>query len=204
MFLYASLTYNSLFPLAPLAIDLPQYIRRRMFLYASMVSWFGIPIYLIDLIVADRQRSKDPAAMISRLVFEIVFKTLIISIIFGVTFKLVGVTLGAPAGLGTRVGINGLYCGQLVLSIYADVVGRSWMKRNWLMYYGLWIHCIATGMFGVAALLYGIAWKRRHAWVSSRSLGGTGIEPMVLMLPGRGPLYQSVGDETREGAIRLV
>jgi hypothetical protein len=110
-----------------------------------------------------------------------------------------------PLRLGTRVGVNILYCGQLVFSIYMDhfVLHRA-SKHGWLIWCELLLHCIAAGLFGVAALLCGTAWTMRHTWISSRLLGGTGIEPMVLMLPGRGPLYQSVGDEAREGAIRLV
>jgi hypothetical protein len=43
---------------------------------------------------------------------------------------------------------------------------------------------------------------------SSRSwylnTAGMPVEPMVLMLPDRGPLYQSIGNVAEEGAIRLV
>jgi hypothetical protein len=61
-----------------------------------------------------------------------------------------------------------------------------------------------ASMFAIAALLYGVVWIRRHTWVSSRTLGGTGVEPMILMMPGRRLPYQSVGNEAREGAIYLM
>jgi len=126
-------------------------------------------------------------------------------ILFLVTYMILVLVISRPLGLGIRVGINILYCGQLVFRI---CVGRvAWFREaehNWVIWCEIWVNFIAAGMFGVAALLCSIAGTTRHAWVTSRLLGGTGIEPMVLMLPGRGPLYQSVGDEAREGAIRLV
>lgn len=77
------------------------------------------------------------------------------------------------------------------------------MEPGWLRLCAVLAYWIATCMFGVAALLYGIAGAMRHPWVSSRLLGGTGIEPMVLILPGTEPTHQSVGNEAREGTIRL-
>jgi hypothetical protein len=126
-------------------------------------------------------------------------------IFFPVTWLIIVLTISKPLALGTRIRVNILYCGQLVFYIY--FVRIAWFRaaeHDWLTWCEIWVHCIAAGMFGVAALLCSIAGTTRHAWVTSRLLGGTGIEPMVLMLPGRGPLYQSVGDEAREGAIRLV
>jgi hypothetical protein len=105
----------------------------------------------------------------------------------------------------SRVGVSILYCGQLVFSLYINrFVLFQAAKDDWITRCELWVHCIAASLFGVAALLCSIAWTMRHTWVSSILFGGTGIEPMVLMLPGRGPLYQSIGDEAREGAIQLV
>jgi hypothetical protein len=109
-----------------------------------------------------------------------------------------------PPGLISRAGVNVLYLGSLVVSILQYRIGWEWEVLGWYTRSIFLVDCVNGSMFGIVGLLYVIAWTRRHTWVASRSLGGTGIEPMVLMMPGRGPLYQSIGDEAGEGAIRLV
>jgi hypothetical protein len=108
---------------------------------------------------------------------------------------------GLP-GVAPRLGVNLLYFVQLIFSVlYSDCYQP--LEKYWLSLSGVSAYWVATCIFGVAALLYGIAGARRHPLVSSKLLGGTGIEPMVLTLQGLGPSHQSVGDEAREGAIRL-
>jgi hypothetical protein len=104
--------------------------------------------------------------------------------------------------VATRLGVNLLYFVQLIFSaLYSGYYQPS--TNDWLSLFVVSAYWVATCMFGVAALLYGIAGARRHPLVFSKLLGGTGIEPMVLTLHGLGPSHQSVGDEAREGAIRL-
>jgi hypothetical protein len=62
----------------------------------------------------------------------------------------------------------------------------------------------APRIFFCTVMLYTIAWLKGHPWVSSKTLGGTGIGAMALMLPGQGPMYQSIGNETVEGTIQLA
>jgi hypothetical protein len=108
---------------------------------------------------------------------------------------------GLP-GVATRLGVNLLYFVQLIFpALYSGYYQPS--AKHWLTLFVVSAYWVATCMFSVAALLYGIAGARRHPLVSSKLLGGTGIEPMVLTLHGLGPSHQSVGDEAREGAIRL-
>ena len=154
------------------------------------MSWFAIPLRIFGLLFT--------------IALEQPIELFITFYLFAGTLILLAAIIKDPLWLGTRVGVNTLYCGQLVFYIYIDSFVLIRANHGWFIPCELWVHCIAAGLFGVAALLCGIAWIMRHMWVSSRLLGGTGIEPMVLMLPGRGPLYQSVGDEAREGAIRLV
>jgi hypothetical protein len=109
---------------------------------------------------------------------------------------------GLP-GLGARLSVNILYFVQLVFPAFSHVSVQRQMVPGWPSLCSNVVYQIATCIFGVAALLYGIARARRHALVSSSLLGGTGIEAMILILPGLGPSHRSVGDEAREGAIRL-
>jgi hypothetical protein len=52
-----------------------------------------------------------------------------------------------------------------------------------------------------AAITYWLAQWAGHDYVFSRTLGGPGVELMNLVRTGRGPRYDSIGQE--EGAIRL-
>jgi hypothetical protein len=106
-------------------------------------------------------------------------------------------------GVATRLGVNLLCFVELISPALYSGYSQFPEKLDWLFLFVFSVCWVATCMFGVAALLYGIAGARRHPLVSSKLLGGTGIEPMVLTLQGLGPSHQSVGDEAREGAIRL-
>jgi hypothetical protein len=53
----------------------------------------------------------------------------------------------------------------------------------------------------VTACLYLLACVVGHKYVFGRTLGGSGVEPIDLTLPGPGPQYPAV---SQEGRIRLV
>jgi hypothetical protein len=134
----------------------------------------------------------------------IMFEACMISILLVAQWSLI-ISLRRPGlpGLGTRLGVNILYFVQLLFPAFSDVHAQRTVVPMWLVFWSYSAYIIAMLMFGVAALLYGIAKARRHPLVSSSLFGGTGIEAMVLVLPGLGPSHQSVGDEAREGVIRL-
>jgi hypothetical protein len=100
-------------------------------------------------------------------------------------------------GLMLRAVVNVLCCTHL---IYGWFIPMFYMSGDYLRF----IYLVAAIMFAGAAFLYIVAWLKRHQWVYSVTLGGTAIEPMVLTVAARGRIYQSVGNEAREGAIRLV
>ncbi|KAF2833463.1 hypothetical protein CC86DRAFT_9907 [Ophiobolus disseminans] len=175
-----------LFPLAPLALDLPHYFRRQSLIYISMLSWFVMPIR--HFVPSMSKFDGHPfAGFVHVLPFSLAF-------FFAINITMTRIYWKRGPGLRTRFGVNLVLCSQI--TVYACGFGFPRVR--------IVPYAISAGMFGIAALLYGIAWMLRHPWVSSRLLGGTGIVPMVLMLPGRGPLYRSVGNEAREGPIHLV
>lgn len=189
---HTSCTSNSLFPLAPLALDLPHYVRRPSLLYLSTLAWFVMPLHhLISSISNIGGKSGFENAFFG---FLIPVFSLALAWLFGGQILMARCYTKDPPGLVTRVGVNLVLCGQL--AVYAFELGLLSVQAV--------TYAVAAALFGVASLLYIIAWLRRHSWVSSRLLGGTGIEPIALMLPGRGPLYQSVGNEARQGPIHLV
>lgn len=102
--------------------------------------------------------------------------------------------------LRTRASVNYMYFERLLLPFTRSSKG-DWSTSNMMTAH--W-HRFLIILFGVAVVLYLMAWRRQHQWVSSVTLGGTAIEPMVLTIPLTGPVYQSIGDEATEGAIRLV
>jgi hypothetical protein len=178
------LRHASFVPLAPLALDLPRYVPRFL-LYVSAIAWLNVP--LGSLLLGQVNSSIE------------VVKT-IISLC---TVSVINIGVLNPryrADLRTRVGVNLIYFEDFLLF-------SSWSPRRgwWSMDAAL---CLWSGflmiLFGAAAILYFLAWKRQHQWVSSVTLGGNAIEPMVLTVSLTGPVYQSVVDEATEGAIRLV
>jgi hypothetical protein len=133
------------------------------------------------------------------MIFEAIFITIFLETALFLVFSFA--RAGLP-GVATRLGVNLLCFVQLIFpALYYGYYQLT--PGYWLSLLVVSTYWVATCMFGVAALLYGIAGARRHPLVSSKLLGGTGIEPMVLTLHGLGPSHQSVGDEAREGAIRL-
>jgi hypothetical protein len=193
---HPSLTRISLFPLAPLALELPHYVRQKLFFYASFAAQIICHGRSVYFVLFNRSGS-----------YNILIRDYVPLVVLFMTTILILGHIGArefPPNLLLRASVNVLYTGNLIVSVLQYRVGREWEVLGWYTRYTFVVDCINGSMFGIAALLYDIAWIRRHTWVSSRALGGTGIEPMVLMMPGRGPLYQSIGDEAGEGVIRLV
>jgi hypothetical protein len=189
---YPSLTRTSLFPLAPLALELPQYMRQKPFFYASSAAQITSHAHSLCS-VRDYYsiRIEDYVPFVVLLMASIVVLTHIWA-------------RGFPLDLVLRASVDVLYLGDLIVSILLYRIARNWDGLSWFSGCTFLVDCVNASMFGMAALLYGIAWTRRHTWVPCRSLGGTGIEPMLLMMPGRGSLYQSIGHEAGEGVIRVV
>jgi hypothetical protein len=165
-----------------------------LLLFASIVSWSVVllrHIYLFFL----TWKSTNAKETVPKLFFiPVFFQTALLLVI---RFSQAGLP-----GVAPRLGVNLLYFVQLIFTaLYSDRYQP--LEKDWLYLLVASAYWVAACMFGVAALLYGIAGARRHPLVSSKLLGGTGIEPMVLTLHGLGPSHQSVGDEAREGAIRL-
>jgi hypothetical protein len=195
-----SLTCASLFPLMPIALELPQYIPQAVLAFATIIS--GVVVLLRSscrmLLLVQLSDINFVRAM-----FEVWFLCPVASIPIHVVQRLYGP--GLP-GVRSRLAINILCFVQLVAAASDPGFGYSPIglrSLGWLGLFSVWAYCISTCMFSVAVLLYGIAKAKRQPWVSSRLLGGTGIEPMVLVLPEWGPSHESVGDEAREGVIRL-
>jgi hypothetical protein len=195
-----SLTCASLFPLMPIALELPQYIPQAALAFATIVS--GVVALLrsscrMFLLV------QLPDISFGRAMFEVWFLCPVASFPIHVVPRLY--RPGLP-GVRSRLAINTVCFVQSVAAAsdpgfdYSQIGLRS---LGLLGLFPIWAYFISTCMFGVAVLLYGTAGVKRQPWVSSRLLGGTGIEPMVLVLPEWGPLHESVGDEAREGVIRL-
>lgn len=185
-----TLTHCSLFPLASLALDLPHYLPRILFLWMSMMSWVTFTGHSMFTNMSNpsfehgfRNFSKVAVLMLT---------TFIASSGIWITHL-----TGGHYGVWIRFCVNALCCIHLAI---------SWCEPT---NYGIGqyvriFYLVVAGFFGTAALLCSVAWAKRHQWVSGVTLGGTAIEPMVLTVPGGGPRYQSVGDEARGGAIRLV
>jgi len=181
--------YNSLYPIAPLALELPQYVQSKYLLLISTGSWFIVPL---------RQVLKKP------LFFELYVPLSVASLYLIRRLKRPGLP-----DLGTKLGVNLLYFAALLHPANSSGL-IYWLSAPYItMGPAVPLICmrlsfvVAGFMFGIAAVLYGIAIARRHPLVSSSLLGGTGVEAMVLTLPSSGPSHQSVGDEAGDGAIRL-
>lgn len=184
------LTVNSVFPLAPLALELPHYVRRVPFMYLSMVSWVWYTAHRIIANMTDR--SFDHAW---RNFVKAVF--LMLSTLMGSSSMWIAYMNQGPFEVRIRVAVNALCCTHLAI---------AW-SEPWDFGIAMYVYVyylIIAGLFGIAAVLYGLAWVKRHQWVSSVTLGGTAIEPMVLTVAVTGPRYRTVGDDARGGAIRLV
>ncbi|KAH3954318.1 hypothetical protein HBI56_046640 [Parastagonospora nodorum] len=178
-----------LLPIAPLALELPQYVQPKLLLLVSTVSWFVVP----------RPQVLDD------LLSSLFYITLFIASLYLIR------RLNRPGlpNLGTKLGVNVMYFVSLPFPVFSSAFDHTFDSHYLKVGSGRLFTCmiltfmIADFMFGIAALLYGIAKAKRHPLVSSSLLGGTGVEAMVLTLPRSGIPHQSVGDEAGEGAIRL-
>jgi hypothetical protein len=201
---------HRLFPLVPLGMELPHYIRSKPLLYWSTATWLVIPsryyasLWPISTEYSANNGIKTAIAIIwIVLTFETTFST-ILAIHAPAKPSTIGVSSSSTYTVRLRLRINLLYCIQLGFPVFSYgfyMFGATdgWFDR--LMSLFFWF---ATCFFGVATVLYVAAHIKRHSWVSSTLFGGTGIEPMVLWLSGTGPPHQSVGNEAQEGAVRLV
>lgn len=83
----------------------------------------------------------------------------------------------------------------------SQVVGRP---KYWSGSLGVsipvWRMNVAVVFSLTTSSLYLLAHMLHHRYVFGRTLGGSGVEPMDLTLPGPGPLYPVV---SQEGRIRL-
>lgn len=198
----------SIFPYVPLTLDLPHYFRRNLIFVASTLAWFALPTYyLYETFTTDVFNGRVGLALMGAAGFGWV----------AVLVLAVRISFSCLHGRGTRAAVNGLYLGQIVSHIYTDSLwpiidggkGRCHYQHGgapafcWELQCIMWIYWVAASLFGVAAVICLSSWALRHGWVPSRALGGSGVESIVLMLPGRGPLYPTVGEPIR-GAIRLV
>ena len=88
----------------------------------------------------------------------------------------------------------------LACSIY---VGNGYYRlipgtSIWVPVYRMNVACVLAIL---TACLYLLAWVVGHKYVFGRTLGGSGVEPIDLTLPGPGPQYPAV---SQEGRIQLV
>jgi hypothetical protein len=152
---------------------------------------------------ADPFNTPTKITVASFVVFFFCLPTLIASLAtLGILLEGSGFIL--PNILAGRVLINLVYCMQLSFPTVSYSFYRFRVEGGWVNGFMSLLFWFSACLFGVAALLYIAASIKRHYYVSSTLLGGNGIEPMILWLPGTGPSHQSVGNEAQEGAIRLV
>lgn len=204
---------RSLYPLVPLGMELPHYIRSKPLLYWSTASCIAMPPRYFATLWFIATDGRPPPSRIQVAMF--------IPFLLGwFTFIVTAAILNAisrPPGpsaidspsstsgaVGLRVFINLLYCMQLGFPVITSSFYRFHVEGGWVSGLMSLLFWFAACLFGVAALLYIAASAKRHSWVSSTLLGGAGIEPMILWLPESGRSYESVGNEAQEGAIQLV
>jgi hypothetical protein len=84
----------------------------------------------------------------------------------------------------------------------SQVVGfaRYYHLPGWSIPVPVWRMNIAVVFCIITSVLYLLACLLGHKYVFGRTLGGSGVEPMDLTLPGPGPLYPAV---SQGGRIRL-
>ena len=164
------------------------------------------PRYLCELLALEHENPFNIPTKIrvaSVVVFFFCLPTLMITLAtLGILLE--GSRFILPNILEGRVLINLLYCIQLSLPAVSYSFYRFRVEGGLVNGFMSLLFWFSACLFGVATLLYIAASRRRHFYVSSTLLGGNGIGPMVLWLPGTGPSHQSVGNEAQEGTIRLV
>ncbi|KAI8939246.1 hypothetical protein NX059_005072 [Plenodomus lindquistii] len=195
---------NFLLPLVAIAIELPQYFRRGLLFFLSTASWFVTPVR--NTITFFRHTDRMILGTYKKVIFSLT--SLSLPLLLGLISVLWAENV---PGLKERQAVTFMYLALLGCSAYSlddnIPLWAWWNQRDLFPLYHqtlVLIYLLAMVLFGLAAILYSIARFKRHVWVSSITLGGTGIEPMRLLVPGTGPLYQSIGGEAEGGAIRLV
>lgn len=176
-----------------------------------MMSWLVMPARYAYVFINNMMRYGTDA--ISWIVLLILHIILLVPLNIAPLYVISRLKRPGLPGLGAKFGLNMLYFVWFVFPAFSSSSVRSCLQFvdemcsigsiGWFWSSAIFVYVFASCVFGFAALLYGIARRRQHPWVSSTVLGGTGIEAMVLTLPGPGPSHQSVGDEARTGAIRL-
>ncbi|CAI9626407.1 unnamed protein product [Alternaria burnsii] len=197
---------NLLFPLVILGLELPHYIRRQPLLCWSTATCLTMPpryfYQLWILETTDPFNTPTKITVASFFVFFLCLPTLLTTFVTLGSFG--GSKFTMPDMLAGRILINLVYFVQLSLPTVSYSFYRFRVEGGWINGFMSLLFWFSACLFGVAALLYIAASIKRHLYVSSTLLGGNGIEPMTLWLPGTGPSHQSIGNEAQEGAIRLV
>ena len=92
--------------------------------------------------------------------------------------------------------ITGYYAGQIKIGTFFIAPNNSGLfiqaRNTW-----------ASNTAAVAFIVYGVAWWRGHPYVFSKLLGGPGVEPMMLLIPGMESRVDVVDEALEEGRIRL-
>ncbi|XPS76075.1 hypothetical protein M3J09_008135 [Ascochyta lentis] len=193
-YFFESLLHALLFPLAPLALELPHHIRRAPFLYLGIASWIEFTGHTFIANFVYFSISDRPEYLFREFVKMVLL--MMTTFVASSSIFLAHVTR-SPSDFKVRIAVNVLCCVHLA-------VGWSQVPGYNLAQYVQRFYLVQAGMFAIAASLCAAAWVKQHQWVYSVTLGGTAIEPMILTIPVGGPRNQSIGDEAREGAIRLV
>lgn len=184
----------------------------RFVLYVSTIPWFGLPMRIVTQLwegAALRWKfdGMDSSMYIeSRTVVEQVFVVVFAVLVLGTTVAMAWTiwTLNTIPELGIRVKVYVFYLVHLFIEAWYSIPGiNTGRYPKMVMRMTLWRNYSLATLFAVAAFLYAIAWAKCQPWMSSAALGGTGVEPMTLTISLNGPRYQSLGDEPRNGAIRL-
>ncbi|UPX12228.1 uncharacterized protein EKO05_0002788 [Ascochyta rabiei] len=195
-YLVESLVRALLFPLAPLALELPHYVRRTPFLYLGMASWV---VFITHVAISDFMYPPGSIEL------DLWFREFVELSLLNVTMYLACSSIfsahvtRSPSDFKIRIAVDILCCVHLTVGWFEPVPMGYEAGQNVRIFY-----LVVAGMFAIAAFLCAAAWVKRHRWVYSVALGGTAIEPMVLTVPVGAPRNQSVRGEAREGAIRLV
>lgn len=151
---------------------IPHYVPRAPYLYLAMLAWvdFTTRVIYINFTNFKNTAVSDGSGLMSvgsARIFLVLFITVIVSTSI-VTARLVTHSAQSSLSAKTRIAVNILCCVHLA---------AGWSKPSSLgigdnvrsFYLGV------VGVFGVAALLCIAATVRRHKWVHSSALGGTGI-----------------------------
>ncbi|KAF2844337.1 hypothetical protein T440DRAFT_473472 [Plenodomus tracheiphilus IPT5] len=199
---------NLLYPLLPLELELPHYIRSKPLKFWSTATCLAMPARFFATLFEDPFNTSFIA--FASIGFTLYITLIAISVMHVSAMhvsaqpSMIGSHLLRLRPVGVRFCINLVYCIQLGIPVLSSSFYRFRIEGGLVNGFMSLLFWFTACLFGVAALLYIAAMIKRHSWVSSTLLGGTGIEPMVLWLPVTGPSHQSIGNEVQEGAVQLV